>query len=175
MLSVTHAVNGVASIVAFGLLIIALLAIYEWQAFEAGALGVVGLGAAVLGTVFMAGDWWYEAFAVPWLADVAPVVFETGATGRLLMGGLTSFVLFGIGWAAFGAASVRARVFPVAISASILIAGVLSSIPIAGAYLFGSLAFGAALCWLGAWMIRSAAHAPTPTGQPVSWATDARR
>ena len=71
---------------AFGLLIIALLVNYERQAFEAGALGVVGLGAAVLGTVFMAGDWWYEAFAVPWLADVGRRVRE-GASGRPSMGG----------------------------------------------------------------------------------------
>ena len=29
-------------------------------------------GAALVGTIFMVGDWWYEAFAVPWIADVAP-------------------------------------------------------------------------------------------------------
>ena len=62
----------------------------------------------MIGTVFMTGDWWYEAFAVPWLATVAPVVFETGAGGRLLVGGLASFALFSIGWAIFGAVSVRA-------------------------------------------------------------------
>ena len=135
---------------------------------EAGTLGVVGLCAAVIGTVFMAGDWWYEAFAVPWLADIAPVVFETGAGGRLLIGGLTSFGLFALGWALFGAASIRARVFPVAISASILVGGVLSGIPIAGAYLAGSLVFGAALCWLGVWMIRSAARTSAMTVQPVA-------
>ena len=175
VLSATHAINGVASIVAFGLLIVALLAIYEWEATEAGTLGVIGLVAAVIGTVFMAGDWWYEAYAVPWLADVAPVVFDTGASGRLLVGGLTSFVLFALGWTVFGAASVRARVFPVAISASILVGGVLSGIPIAGAYLVGSLAFGAAFCWLGIWMIRTAAHTAPATAQPVGWAPEPHR
>jgi hypothetical protein len=154
--STSYAINGPASIVAFALLIVALIAIYEREAVEAGGLGVIGLFAAVIGTVFMAGDWWYEAFAVPWLADVAPIVFETGASGRLLLGGLTSFVLFGLGWAVFAAAGIRARVFPAAISATILVSAVLASIPIAGAYLVGSLLFGAALCWLGAWLIRSA-------------------
>lgn len=172
VLTTTHAVNGVASIGAFALLIVALFAIYDWEAVEAGALGVVGLGAAVIGTVFMAGDWWYEAFAVPWLAEVAPVVFETGAGGRLFIGGMMSFVLFGIGWAVFGAASARAGVFPLAISAAILTGGVLSAIPIAGAYLIGSLAFGATFCWLGVWMIRSAASASSAKGQPVGWSPD---
>jgi hypothetical protein len=167
VVSTTFAVNGVASIVAFALLVIAAFAIYEWQSMEARTLGVVGLCAAVIGTVFMAGDWWYEAFAVPWLADVAPAVFETGAGGRLFAGGVTSFALFAIGWALFGAASIRARVFPVAISASILVGGVLAGIPIAGAYLAGSLVFGAALCWLGVWMIRTA-RLPALTVQPVA-------
>jgi hypothetical protein len=175
VLSTTHAINGVASIVAFGLLIVALLAIYEWEATEAGSLGVVGVVAAVIGTVFMAGDWWYEAFAVPWLAEVAPVVFESGAGGRLFIGGVTSFILFAIGWAVFGAASVRARVFPVAISASILLGGILSGIPIAGAYLLGSVAFGASFCWLGIWMIRNAAGTEPATTQPVGWAPEPPR
>ena len=85
-------------IVAFAMLVFALVATYELQARAAGVLGVIGLGAAILGTVFMAGDWWYEAFAVPRLAEVAPQVMNTFARSRLLVGGLTSFVLFGIGW-----------------------------------------------------------------------------
>jgi hypothetical protein len=116
-----HAINGVASIVAFSLLLLALVAIYEREATAAGWLGVIGLGAAMTGTVFMAGDWWYEAFAVPWMADVAPAVFETGPGGRLLVGGLSSFAMFAVGWVIFGAASLRAHVFPAAISGAILI------------------------------------------------------
>ena len=76
VLSTTHAINGVASIVAFAMLVFALVASYDLQARAAGVLGVIGLGAAILGTVFMAGDWWYEAFAVPRLAEVAPEVMD---------------------------------------------------------------------------------------------------
>lgn len=161
-----HAINGPASILAFALLVIAIVAIYEWEAQAAGWLGVIGLGAAVIGTIFMAGDWWYEAFAVPWLAVAAPVVFETGAGGRLLVGGLASFALFSFGWVIFGAATVRAGVFPARISLSILAGGVLSGIPIAGAYLYGSVIFGLALCWLGVWMLRSTA-APRTVAEPA--------
>jgi hypothetical protein len=155
------AINSAASIVAFALLALALVALYEREGRAAGWFGLIGMSAALIGTVFMAGDWWYEAFAVPWMADVAPVVFETGAGGRLLVGGLASFALFSLGWALFGAASIRARVFPRWISAAILIGGVLAGIPIGGAYLYGSLVFGLAIVSLGVWVLRPA---PVVTG-----------
>ena len=154
VLAQVYAINSVASIIAFGLLALALVALYEWQAHAAGRFGVVAVGAALIGTVFMAGDWWYEAFAVPWLADVAPVVFDTGAGGRLLLGGLVSFALFAFGWALFGAASLRAGVFPRVLSGTIVVAGVLSGIPIAGAYLYGSLVFGVAIAAIGVGLMR---------------------
>ena len=155
-LSPTFAVISVLSIVGFAFLALALVAVYEREGPAAGWFGVVGVGAALIGTVFMTGDWWYEAFAVPWMADVSPHVFETGAGGRLLAGGLASFALFAIGWALFGAASLRARVFPRSISLGILVGGVLAGIPIAGAYLYGSLLFGVAIAALGVWLARAA-------------------
>src|SRR5215207_2600145 len=103
ILSTTHAINGVASIVAFGLLVLALVAIYERQAQTAGWLGLVGFAAAVIGTIFMTGDWWFEAFATPRIAELAPELIDTFPGGRLLMGGLASFALLGIGWVLFGA------------------------------------------------------------------------
>jgi hypothetical protein len=163
-LSPIFAVNSVLSIIAFAFLALALFALYEREGHAAGWLGVIGLGAALLGTMFMTGDWWYEAFAVPWMADVAPIVFETGAGGRLLAGGLASFALFSFGWALFGAASLRAGVFPRAISAAILGGGVLAGIPIAGAYLYGSLIFGLSIASLGVWLMK-----------PTSVSTEATR
>lgn len=154
VLSPVNAINGVASIGAFALLALALVAVYERQARATGSFGLIAFAAALTGTIVMAGDWWYEAFAVPWMADVAPVVFETGAGGPLLLGGLASFALFALGWGLFGAASIRGGVFPRAISAAILVTGLVAGIPIAGAYLYGSLAFGLAIAWLGIWLVR---------------------
>lgn len=154
VLSTTYAINSVASIVAFAMLVFALVASYDVQAREAGVLGVIGLGSAILGTVFMAGDWWFEAFAVPRLAEVAPEVMDTFSTSRLLAGGLTSFALFGIGWALYGIASVRAGVFPAAVSWAIVAGGVLSGVPIGIVYLPGSVILGLAYVALGAWMLR---------------------
>jgi hypothetical protein len=152
-----HAINGVASIIAFGVLVLALVAIYERQAQDAGWLGLIGFTAALLGTIFMAGDWWYEAFAVPRIAEVAPELIATFVGGRLLMGGVASFALLGIGWVLFAAASLRARVFPAAISATMLVGGLLSGIPIGVAYLTGQVILGLAIAWLGVWLMRGPA------------------
>ena len=161
VLSPTHAINSVASILAYAMLVFALVASYELQAPAAGVLGLIGLGAAIVGTVFMAGDWWYEAFAVPRLAEVAPETMDTFASSRLLLGGLTSFALFGIGWVLYGIASVRARVFPTTLSWVIVAAGLLSGIPLGLVYLPGSTLLGMAFILLGAWRMRSGNPQPS--------------
>jgi hypothetical protein len=130
---------------------------------------VIALGAAILGTVFMAGDWWFEAFAVPRLAEVDPSAMDTFTGGQLLAGGLTSFVLFGIGWALYGIASLRARVYPVAISWAIIVGGFVSGVSISIIYVGGGLILGLAFIGLGTWLaVRSrrsaiAPEAVTPT------------
>ena len=168
VLSPTHAVNGVLSIVAFALLILAAVAAYDRMARPAGWLGVIALGAAIVGTVFMAGDWWDEAFAVPRIAEVAPEAIETFVGGRLLIGGLSSFALFGIGWVLFGVASLRAHVYPRAISIAILVGGLLSSVPIGPVYLPGGVIHGLAFVWLGAWMMRTATSATSVAVEPAA-------
>ena len=107
----------------------------------------------------MAGDWWYEAFAVPRLAEVAPEAIDTFVGGRLLAGGLLSFVLFGIGWLLFGIASMRARVFPGSVSIAIVIAGILSGVPIGLAYLSGGVILGIAFVGLGVSLMQTSSSA----------------
>jgi hypothetical protein len=46
------------------------------------------------------------------LTEVEPDAVETFVGGRLIIEGVTSFVLFGIGWIMYGVASIRARVIP---------------------------------------------------------------
>jgi hypothetical protein len=161
VLTATHATTSVASVAAFALLIVALVAVYGREAPPAGVFGALAVSAAMVGTVFMAGDWWYEAFAVPRLAEVAPQVLDSFAGGRLLIGGVTSFALFGIGWVLFAVASLRANVYPAGISIAILAGGLLSGVPIGIAYLSGGVILGLAVVSLGAWMMTTttvAAH-----------------
>ncbi len=118
---------------------------------EAGVFGAVGFLAALIGTLFLAGDLWFEAFAVPWLGDVAPAALHLPG-GVLVIGAFTGYVLFAVGWALFGIASLRARVFPMPISITIIVGGLIGfqaavppfAIPLA-------LAIGS----LGVWMIRA--------------------
>jgi len=55
VLTPTHAVNSVVSILGFALLVIALVVLYDREARSAGAFGALAFGAAVIGTMFMTG------------------------------------------------------------------------------------------------------------------------
>jgi len=149
--------NSVAQFMAFCLLALALLAAYGCQADRAGTLGVISVGVALVGTMGMAGDAWYEAFAVPWIADTAPEVFIKlfikGSSGMLPIGALSSFVLFALGWVLFGIASLRAHIFPAAISIAIVVGGLAGFQALAAPPLGAIL--GLAMVWLGVWLLRT--------------------
>ena len=53
----------------FCVLMFALIAVHGRQAHRAGRLGTFGFSAAILGTMMLGGDLWFEGFAVPWLAE----------------------------------------------------------------------------------------------------------
>src|ERR671921_2360104 len=73
-----------AYFIAFPLLLIALVAVYWRQARAAGAFGAITFCVAATGTVALAGDMWFEGFAVLWLARVGPATFGIDRTGSLL-------------------------------------------------------------------------------------------
>jgi hypothetical protein len=152
-----YTATAVVLFVAFCLLLVALISVNKWQEQQAGTLGVIGFSAVVIGTMFLAGDGWFEAFAVPWLAEVAPQILNK-PSGLLMLGGFSSYVLFAIGWALFGLTSLRARVFPAIICLAIVgggLVGFWSLIPPYGVPL------GLAISWLGVWMLRRPAPART--------------
>lgn len=139
--------------VAFCGLLATLVTTYAWQAEEAGVFGAVGFLAAVIGTMFLAGDLWFEAFAVPWLGDVAPASLHL-AGGMLLYGAFTSYILFAVGWVLYGLASLRGHVFPRLISVAIIVGGVIG---FQGALPPFAIPLSLAVAWLGIWMVRSTA------------------
>lgn len=89
-----------------------LVSLYARQSDAAGLLGSLGFLTAFIGTALVAGDWWFEAFAFPWLVQAAPDLVATPAGGTLLLGGVVGFITFAIGWFLFAAATFRAQVFP---------------------------------------------------------------
>lgn len=149
-----HAVNYGLGLVGFLLLLLALTGLYvrHWEA--TGTLGLVGYLVAFVGTALTAGDWWFESFAVPWIAEVGPQTFDSRPTGRLVIGGAMTFFSFMIGWVLFAVAGWRARVFPRP-AAALLIVGAVAG-QLAGPLFQVPLALGVG--WMGLWLWRSGDH-----------------
>ncbi len=137
-------VNGVVALVASLLLVFVLIALYE-RRDGGGSLRVVAFMVAVAGTVLLAGDFWFEAFVVPYLADVAPEVLGGNPSGALLIGAVATFVVYAVGWLLFGVASYRDRSLPRPPVILVTAAAVVGAPP--GS--LGKIVFGIALVWLG--------------------------
>jgi hypothetical protein len=103
--------------------------------------------------LFLAGDLWFESFAVPWLAaGPAPQVLTSEPSTLFALGAISSYFLFGAGWVLFGIASLRARVFPVAISLAVVVGGFAGYNALLAP---GGIPLGLALATLGVWIMRA--------------------
>jgi hypothetical protein len=85
--------------------------VHERRGRAAGTFGAVGCAPRSSGALNLGGNMWFEGFAAPRLAEVGPQVFTAEKTTILLIGGLSSYLLFALGWVLFGLASLRARIF----------------------------------------------------------------
>jgi hypothetical protein len=157
-------IAGGVYMVGFLALIIALVGAYGWGVHKAGRLGVIAIVTALVGTMMLGGDLWFETFAIPWLADEAPASLDTDPTMVLAIGAIASYLSFAVGWALFGIASLRARAFPKVISAAIIVGGLLGFQALLAPF---GVPIGLAITALGAWMIRSNASARAATGSRV--------
>jgi hypothetical protein len=164
--SVVFQLGGVAYFLGFVLLMLFVVASHDWLAAGAGRLGVTATIAAVVGTMALGGDLWFETFAVPWLADEAPVAFDTDPTVMLGLGAISSYLLFAVGWMLYGAATFRAHV-PVAIAVGIIVGGALGSQALLSPW---AVPLGLAVGALGIWLTRTRAA----SGEPVAGAQPQR-
>ena len=153
------------------MLLIALVALYFLQAVQAGRFGAVAFCIALVGTVGLAGDEYFEGFAAPWAIGIAPglVEFEHGSV--LLAAWFVSVVLFALGWALFGLVSYRNRAFPRALCVGLMIGGLLGYFAAQPPW---GLALGLAVAAVGVWLVRSdrvarAVQSP-PVAEPVAFA-----
>jgi hypothetical protein len=152
--------NG-AYFVAFIGLAIALVALHERLAPRYGRYGLIAFLAALVGTMTQGGNMWFDGFAAPWLAEVAPQVFDAEKTITLVVGALAAYLTFALGWVLFGIALLRARVLPVAVPLGVVVGGVLgfrSGLPPFG------IPLGLAVAAVGAALIRTTATASAPEG-----------
>jgi hypothetical protein len=152
--------NG-AYFVAFIGLAIALVALHERLAPRYGRYGLIAFLAALVGTMTQGGNMWFDGFAAPWLAEVAPQVFDAEKTITLVVGAIAAYLTFALGWVLFGIALLRARVLPVAVPLGVVVGGVLgfrSGLPPFG------IPLGLAVAAVGAALIRTTATASAPEG-----------
>ena len=124
----------------FGLLV-ALAQLHVRQADRSGALGLIALFVASAGTVLMSGVAWSQSFLDPAAAQVVPAFLDDIPPASLVVGFLGSLAWFGLGWAMYGIATLRAGVFARPPAVLILAGGVLAAVPVGvggvGAVLLG--------------------------------------
>lgn len=145
-------------------LVLALASVYFRSANRTGGLGAVGFCFALVGTLDMAGNMWFDGFAGPWIADVAPGAILAGGSGMLAVGGLSSYVLFALGWIVFGIAGWRSRMFPAWAGVAFIVAGVLGYN--AGLPPYG-IPIGLAMAALGWWIVRTGGRTAPRSERPA--------
>jgi len=144
--------GGVAYLMGFVALMLFVVTSHAWQERRSGRLGVVATVTALVGTMALGGDLWFETFAVPWLADQTPNALSAEPTLLLALGAFSSYVLFAAGWVLYGVAAFRAGVFPRVLSAAFVVAGVLGFQALLSPW---GVPLGLVVGALGVWMVRS--------------------
>ncbi len=141
---------GLALLAMFALLL-ALTGLYARQVPESGKLGLVGYLVAFLGTMLVAGNWWYEAFIGPALREQAPEILTTAPGGSILIGAALTGLTIAAGWVTFGLASFRAGVFSPRAAVLMTVAGVAGVLTLISPF---QIPLALAVGWMGLWLVR---------------------
>ncbi|MBA2445278.1 MAG: hypothetical protein H0V49_08105 [Nocardioidaceae bacterium] len=120
-------------------LLVALVALFVRQSGELGQFGIVAFLVALVGTVCGAGAYWSYVFVLPYLAEQAPNLADQ-SSGSVLVGFVVSFLIMGLGWLLFAAATLRTHVFPRWTVMLLMIGSVVAIVPIPARTLLLSVA-----------------------------------
>ena len=144
-------------------LLLALTGLYPRQATAVGTLGLVGYLVAFLGTLLVAGDWWYEAFVGPGIAIHAPQLADMPYDGSLVAGAIATIGSFSLGWILFGIATLRGHLFPAAPAILVIIGGAVGALVLWTPY---QIPLAIAVGWMGYHLVNAIPHdqhdAPVP-------------
>jgi hypothetical protein len=163
--NVAHTLSYGLAFVAMFALLLALTALYLRGERALGTLGLVAYLTAALGIVLVAGDWWFEAFAVPTIGAAAPQVLALPPGGSLLVGAMITAGLFTAGWIMFAVAAIRGGAFSTPACVLLLVGGVCGVFALSTPY---QLPLAVAVGWIGYTLIRSRHQAPVGhTGGPI--------
>jgi len=141
-----YALTYSVALLGMGALLLALTAIYTRESAALGRLGLIGYVTASLGTLMVAGDWWFEALVVPMIATVAPAVLDLPLSGPLLVGAIATVGLYTVGWTVFGIAALRARAFPRIAALLVLVGGLAGPLVLTTPY---QIPLAIAIGWIG--------------------------
>jgi hypothetical protein len=134
------------ALLGMGSLLLAVTAIYTRESAALGKIGLIGYLTAFLGTLMVAGDWWFEAFVVPMIATAAPAVLDLPLSGPLLVGAIATVGLYTAGWTLFGIAALRARAFPRGAALLLLAGGLAGPLALSTPY---QIPLAIAIGWIG--------------------------
>ena len=144
---------------AFCLLLLTLVGLYALQADRAGRFGLVAFVAAVVGTMALSGDHWFDTFAGPWIIANDPEL-ANHPSGWIVAGAFASYALFAVGWVLFGLASLRARVFPLIASIGVIVGGAAGFFALMAPF---GIPLGLAIAGLGVWLATGAERRFVPS------------
>ena len=154
------------ALLGMGSLLLAVTAIYARESAALGKIGLIGYLTAFLGTLMVAGDWWFEAFAIPMIAIAAPAVLDLPLSGPLLVGAIATVGLYTVGWTVFGIAALRARAFPRVAALLVLVGGLAGPLALTTPY---QIPLAIAIGWIGLTLGSDSRHrhtAATPRPEP---------
>jgi hypothetical protein len=127
-------------------LLLALTGLFVRNRDALGGLGLVGYLTASAGTVLVAGDWWFEAFAVPMIDAAAPEVLDLPPGGSLVAGAVITAALFAAGWIMFGVAAFRSGAFSRPAAALLVFGGACGVLTLSTPY---QIPLALAVGWIG--------------------------
>ena len=145
------------ALLGMGALLLTLTAIYTCKSASLGRLGLIGYVIAFLGTVMVAGDWWFEAYAMPRIAANAPETLGMRPSGSVLVGAIVTVGLYSVGWILFSLAALRAHAFSRAAGLLMLAGGLLGPLALLTPY---QVPLAIAICWAG-YTLQSGSSATT--------------
>jgi hypothetical protein len=159
LFNATQSIRFGLALIAMYVLLLALTALYWMEANVVGGLGLVGYLIAFLGTLMVAGDWWYETFITPMLRSRLPGIFGEAQPTLVLIGAFVTSAAFAVGWLIFGFSSYRAGILPRGASILMMLGGLAG----APALIVGSqIPLAVAVGWIGLTLIRPDGDAAVP-------------
>lgn len=153
--SLGYRLHGIALMIAFFLVVLALLRIMLVHDRRCGAIGRIGFLLALAGTITTIADIWAETIVLPGVTHTAPHLLDKDAAGfHLAAVAFVFLALFALGWLLVAIASFRAGVAHRAACVLLGVAAIIAGLPLGGSYILLLLA----VAW-AAWSVRSP-HAP---------------